>query len=119
PTKHEEGGKARGEIFAFVTHRPSAKRYHEVSLGMGYPLKEGSEVYVKIGGKTFNFFTHGSMAYARPEDDKPIVKAMRAGSTMVVSGVSARGTKTRDTYSLSGFSKANNAINNKCNVKKP
>ncbi|MTI11201.1 invasion associated locus B family protein [Curvivirga aplysinae] len=119
PTKHEEGGRARGEIFAFITHRPNDSRYHEVSLGMGYPLKKDSRVKVKIGGKNFEFFTHGSVAYAFKKDDKAIVKAMRGGNTMVVSGVSQRGTKTKDTYSLSGFSKANNAVNNACNVKKP
>lgn len=119
PTKHEEGGKARGEIFTFITHRPGAKRYHEVSLGMGYPLKEGSDVLVKIGSKVFKFFVHGQVAYAYKKDDKAIVKAMRGGSTMVVSGISGRGTKTKDTYSLSGFTKANNAINQACNVKKP
>ncbi len=119
PTKHVEGGKARGEIFAFITHRPGMKRYHEVSLGMGYPLKEGSDVLVKIGSKTFKFFVHGAVAYALKKDDKTIVKAMRGGNSMIVSGVSKRGTKTKDTYSLSGFSKANNAVNKACKVKKP
>lgn len=118
PTKNEEGGKKRGEIYAFITHRTSSKRYHEVSFDMGYPLKKGSEVTVKIGSKRFKLFTQDSSAFAHKEDDKPLVKAMRAGSTMIVEGVSSRGTKTKDTYSLSGFIKAHNAITRSCKARK-
>ena len=118
PTKHEEGGKQRGQIFAFVTHRSSSKRFHEVSFDMGYPLKKGSEVTVRIGGKTFKLFTQDSSAFAFKEDDKALVKAMRAGSTMVIRGESQRGTKTTDTYSLSGFIKAHNAISKACKAGK-
>ena len=118
PTKHEEGGKQRGQIYAFVTHRSSSKRFHEVSFDMGYPLKKGSEVTVKIGAKTFKLFTQDSSAFAYKEDDKALVKAMRAGSTMVIRGESQRGTKTKDTYSLSGFIKAHNAINKSCKASK-
>ncbi|RED49126.1 invasion associated locus B family protein [Aestuariispira insulae] len=118
PTKHEEGGKQRGQIFAFITHRASSKRFHEVSFDMGYPLKSGSEVTVKIGSKTFKLFTQDSSAFAFKEDDKALVKAMRGGSTMIVTGESQRGTKTKDTYSLSGFTKAHNTISKACKAGK-
>lgn len=114
PTKHEEGGKPRGEIYAFVTHRSSSKRFHEVSFDMGYPLKDKSEVSVKIGSKSFKLFSHGSSAFSFKDKDKELVNAMRRGAKMVVQGVSARGTKTRDVYSLSGFTKAHRAINKAC-----
>jgi hypothetical protein len=39
---------------------------------------------------------------------------MRAGSTMVVKGTSARGTRTTDTYSLKGVSAALDAIDKAC-----
>ncbi|MDX1424550.1 MAG: invasion associated locus B family protein, partial [Kiloniellales bacterium] len=48
--------------------------------------------------------------------DQAIVKAMRAGSSMVVKGTSSRGTVTTDTYSLLGFSKAYAAISKACGV---
>lgn len=114
PTKHEEGGKPRGEIYAFVTHRTSSKRFHEVSFDMGYPLKDKSEVTVSIGSKKFKLFTHGSSAFSFKDKDKDLVNAMRRGITMVVRGTSARGTKTRDVYSLKGFTNAHRAINKAC-----
>lgn len=114
PTKHEEGGKPRGEMYAFVTHRTSSKRFHEVSFDMGYPLKDKSEVTLTIGSKKFKLFTHGSSAFSFKDKDKAIVGAMRRGTNMIVEGVSTRGTKTRDVYSLSGFTKAHKAINKAC-----
>ncbi len=116
PQKHVEGGKKRGDIYIYVTHRQKLKRFHEISIDMGYPLKIGSEAILKIGKKNFNLFVKGQSAFARSKDDAKIVKAMRAGNNMVIYGISIKGTKTTDNYSLSGFSKANNAINKKCKV---
>ena len=47
-------------------------------------------------------------------DDKDIVAAMKRGSRMIINGTSFKGTKTKDTYSLSGFTSAYKAISNKC-----
>ena len=114
PTKHEEQGRPRGDIYAFVTHRPSDKERDEVSLQMGYPVKPGSEVRVRIGNKSFNLFTEGESAFAFEVDDPKLVDAMRKGATMIVEGESQRGTKTKDTYSLSGFTAAYKKISASC-----
>lgn len=115
PTTHEEDGRPRGEIFAFVTHRPNdGNRRDEVSLEMGYPVDPKQPVTVKIGSKSWSFFVLESSAFAHSSDDAAIVKAMRAGNRMIVEAVSARGTKTKDTYSLSGFTKSHRAINKAC-----
>jgi hypothetical protein len=47
-----------------------------------------------------------------------VTAAMRDGKQMVVKGVSSRGTKTTDTYSLAGVSQAYDAINEACGVKR-
>lgn len=115
PIAHEEGGRPRGDIFAFVTHRPKdGNRRDEVSLEMGYPADPKNPVTVKIGSKSWQFFVSDSSAFAHSSDDAAIVKAMRAGNRMIIEGVSARGTKTKDTYSLSGFTKSLGAINKAC-----
>lgn len=119
PTKHKEGGKNRGDIYAFVTHRPSSKRYHEVSFDMGYPIKKNSDVVLAIGSKKFMLYPHGNSAFARDKDEGPIVNAMRRGLTMVIRGISSRGTKTTDTYSLRGFTRAHRSIGKACKAPKP
>ena len=43
-----------------------------------------------------------------------MVALMKSGDRMIVDGVSAKGTKTKDTYSLKGFTGAYKAISAKC-----
>ena len=118
PEKAEGDYKKRGEIFVFVTHRPGDNKMNKVSFEAGYTFKESSKVSVSIDGEAYTLDTVGSTAWSyEPKDDSRMVTAMRAGSTMIVEGVSDRGTKTRDTYSLSGFTAAHNAISSACKPK--
>jgi hypothetical protein len=114
PTRDEGDYSRRGPIWAFVMHRPDEGATGEVGFHMGYPIRDGSTVEVTIGGRSFQLYTSGEGAFAWPEDEPGLIAAMRAGASMVVEGVSARGTETRDTYSLSGFTAANRAINEAC-----
>lgn len=118
PTKDVGKYSKRGAIYAYITHRPWDKRINEVSISAGYTYKKDSTVQVRIGGQKFTLFTDGETAWSRsPKDDKSLVDAMRRGNTMIVSGASSRGTQTTDTYSLTGFTKAYEAINKACNIK--
>src|SRR3546814_11501009 len=84
-----------------VTHRPGEQRTDEVSIQAGYVYKEASPVEVDVGGLKVRLFTEGESAWTVDKDsDKKLVQAMIKGSTMVVEGTSARGTNTKDTYSL-------------------
>lgn len=118
PTKDEGKYKKRGRIYAIVTHRPSEKTKDQVQFTAGYTFKKGSPVKVVIGKKSFELFTNADTAWARDSrQDRALVRAMRAGSTMIVTGTSSRGTRTKDTYSLSGISAAHRAIGKACGVK--
>lgn len=118
PTKGEGKYKQRGPVYAYVTHRPWDKRVNEVSFASGYAFKKDSTVQVRIGGEKFTLFTDGETAWSRSaKDDKQLVDAMRRGNSMAVSGVSSKGTQTADSYSLTGFAKAYEAIGKACNVK--
>ncbi len=116
PKKDEGRYTTRGDIYAVVTHRPAEKSYDVVNFVAGYTFKPNSEVSVKIGSKTIDkLFTSGDKAWATSDKtDKELVEAMKRGSRMIVDGTSSRGTKTKDTYSLSGFASAYKAISNKC-----
>ena len=103
----------RGDILLFVTFRPGAKG--EVSFSGGYPFAPDSTVEVNIGGNKFNLFTEGENAWAgSPAEDGRLVTALRGGSSAVVTGRSARGTVTADTFSLSGITSATNAAQANC-----
>jgi len=113
PKKAEGNYTRRGEIIAYVTNRKADKVRGEISIEAGYTYKKGSTVKLTIGSQTFEMFTSEGNAWARQGDAK-LVKAMKAGSKMVVKGTSSRGTATKDTYSLLGFTRAIGAINKAC-----
>lgn len=118
PTKAEGKYTSRGDIIALVTHNPSDKTFDVVSFVAGYAYKPDSSVLVNIGGKKFELFTHEDRAWAPDEAmDKALVGEMKRGSRMVVVGTSNRGTRTTDTYSLIGFTKAYQKIAAACPAK--
>jgi hypothetical protein len=118
PEKSEGKYKKRGEVFVFVTHRPGDREMNKVSFETGYTFKDPSKVRVTIDGKAYTLYTDGSTAWSyNSKDDSRMVKAMRAGNTMIMEGTSSRDTKTRDTYSLGGFTAAHNTINKACKPK--
>ena len=119
PKKDEGKYSRRGDIYAVITHRPAEKSFDVVNFNAGYTYKPDSKVIVKIGAKTFDrLFTSADKAWSVSDSvDKEIVDAMKRGSRMVVHGTSSKGTNTKDTYSLSGFSSAYRAISNKCKRK--
>ena len=100
----------RGDIRLFVAFRPGENVSNEVSFTGGYPFRDGSTVTLEIGGERFTLGPGqgeaAEWAWTDPADDSRAVAAMRRGSTAKVSGTSARGTTTEDTFSLSGFTAA-------------
>lgn len=118
PQKAEGNYSKRGEIFALVTHRPAEGSKDVFSFITGYSYKAGSDAIVKVNGKRFVLFTQDDTAWATDsETDKQIADAIRAGSDMIVEGVSSRGTQTKDTFSLKGSSAAYDVISKECGVK--
>ncbi len=119
PKRDEGKYTQRGDIYAVVTHRPSEKSFDVVNFVAGYTYKKGSKVEIKIGKETFNnIFTDADKAWTLTEkDDQALVAAMKRGQRMIVKGVSSRGTQTKDTYSLSGFTRAYKVISAKCGKK--
>jgi hypothetical protein len=105
----------RGDIFLFVTFRPGTGAAGEISFTGGYPFAPGSAVTVQIGTETFELFTEGEWAWPRnPEADATLLAAMKRGTEALVTGRSARGTQTEDTFSLMGFTAAMTEAENRC-----
>ena len=103
----------RGDIRLYVAYRPG--QGGEVSFSGGYPFAPDSTVEVDVGGTKFRLFTEGENAWAgSPEEDTRLVAALRGGSSAVVTGRSARGTTTTDTFSLAGVTAATNKAREIC-----
>ncbi|MCT4334078.1 invasion associated locus B family protein [Paracoccus sp. YLB-12] len=109
----EEVEVTRGDIRLYVAYRPGNNG--EVSFTGGYPFAPGSTVEVDIGGQKFNLFTEGENAWTgSPSEDQKLIGALRAGSSVVVTGRSSRGTTTKDTFSLIGITAATNTAKSRC-----
>lgn len=97
----------RGQTLLMVFYRPSAGAVGQVAFTGGYPFASGSTVNLNISGSSFELFTDGEWAWpATPEDDAKIITAMKRGAEAVAMGQSGRGTQTKDSFSLLGFTAA-------------
>jgi len=103
----------RGDILLFVTFRPGAAG--EVSFTGGYPFAGGSTVSINVDGTTFELFTDGEWAWpGTKEDDAALLAAMKKGASAVLTARSGKGTQTKDTFSLRGFTAAMTEAETRC-----
>jgi hypothetical protein len=120
PQKVDPAGAKRKAPLAMVTHRPEEKITNVVSFVEGYPLKEGSDVLLEIGGSRFELFTKDDSAWARTAElDRSIVTTLSKAKLATVKGSPQKGgSGTTDTYSLAGFAQALALIDKACGVKR-
>ena len=105
----------RGEILLMTFFRPEAGVKGQVTFTGGYPFASGSTVTINVDGNNYEMFTEGEWAWpASTEDDNKIIAAMKRGSSAVLSARSGRGTLTKDTFSLSGFTAAFEDAETRC-----
>ena len=100
-------GRPRNPSYIFIATRPAEKVTNEVSVVIGYPFKPGSEASADVGSTSFALYTQQDGAWIKnAAEEAHMIDAMRAGQTVVVKGVSAKGTQSTDTFTLKGLSQA-------------
>lgn len=105
----------RSDILLMVFYRPEANVKGQVTFTGGYPFAPDSTVNLNISGSEFELFTEGEWAWpATAADDAKIITAMKRGAEAVLTARSARGTTTKDTFSLFGFSAAVEDAEKRC-----
>jgi Invasion associated locus B (IalB) protein len=116
PKKSESAKKVkRDPVYFLVTHFKGRKIKGQISTIIGYPFKESSAVTVKVDDASFELYPNGDVAWAAAtETEAAIVKAMKTGKVLSVTGTSWKGTETTDTYSLVGVGKAMDKIDSAC-----
>jgi hypothetical protein len=111
PKSSEPKGAKRDPIYFLINSWPARPARDEVEVVSGYEFKADGTVTVAIGKEKFELFTKndGDSGTAWMKDageETRLVAAMSRGVTAVVTGTSARGTVTKDTYALGGISGA-------------
>ncbi len=100
----------------FVTFRPYNNISNEVSVTPGYEFNKNNSVTAVSGKKKFKFDIK-EQGFAWIADNKielKMIKQMRKGSRLMVTGYNQQGSQTIDHYSLLGFTKAYNASKKAC-----
>lgn len=105
----------RGEILLMAFFRPAAGVKGQLGFTGGYPFAGGSTVTLDVDGAQYELFTEGEWAWpASAADDGKIIAAMKRGPNAVLTARSARGTVTKDSFSLLGFTAALDEADKRC-----
>ena len=106
--------KKRGDNYILV-YKIIGSQDNIVQVEAGYKYNLDEKISVKIDNTSFNFYsTEDSSETAWTDDDSKVIYAMKKGLELILTGESARGTKTNDTYTLKGFTSAINKLNKDC-----
>ena len=100
-------GKTRNPSYMFIASRPGEKVTDEVSIIIGYPFKPNSEATVAVGAASFALYTQQDGAWIKnAAEESHLIEAMRSGQNAIIKGMSAKGTRSTDTFSLRGLAQA-------------
>ncbi len=110
-TSKPEKGIKHGTNFFLISQKPGQNVAFEPQFMADYELKAQTKVTVTVGEKSFSMFTSGKSGWMENAAEEPsLLAAMKTGKSMSIAAVSKRGTETGYTFSLSGISKALEAV---------
>ena len=108
--------KDRRDSRLFVTFRPSEKISDEISTTSGYEFNKNNTVLAASGNNKFKFDIkqQGFAWMTSNKKEKIMIKVMKKGSRIMVTGYNEKGSQTIDHYSLLGFTKAYGTAKKAC-----
>ena len=104
------------EAKLFVAFRPNEKITDEISVTPGYEFNKNNSVTAVSGKYKFKFDIKQS-GFAWIADNKvevKMVRQMKRGSRIMITGYNQKGSQTIDHYSLLGFTKAYDTAKTSC-----
>ena len=106
------------EARLFVAFRPNEKIIDEISITSGYEYNNKNSVIAKSGKNKYKFdISQDNFAWlADNKKEKKMIKIMKKGSRIMITGYNQNGSQTIDHYSLLGFTKAYNTAKKSCKI---
>ena len=100
----------------FVSFRPGEKINNEISITGGYEFNNKNSITDTSGKSKYKFdiAQEGFAWIADSKIEKKMIKTMKRGSRIMITGYNQKGSQTIDHYSLLGFTKAYNAAKTSC-----
>ena len=104
------------EARLFVTFRPNEKISDEISITSGYEYNKKNSIIARSGKYKYKFdIAQENFAWmADNKKEKKMIRTMKKGSRIMVTGYNQKGSQTIDHYSLLGFTKAYNTAKKSC-----
>ena len=108
--------KNKRDARLFVTFRPNEKISNEISTTSGYEFNNSNSVTATSGKNKFKFDIkqQGFAWMSSNKKENKMIKVMKKGSRIMVTGYNEKGSQTIDHYSLLGFTKAYNTAKKAC-----
>ena len=102
----------------FVSFRPGEKVNNEISITGGYEFNNKNSITATSGKSKYKFdiAQEGFAWIANNKIENKMIKTMKRGSRIMVTGYNQKGSQTKDHYSLLGFTKAYNATKEACKI---
>ena len=100
----------------FVSFRPGDKISDEISTTSGYEFNTQNRIMATSGKKKYEFdVAQEGFAWIKSNKvEKKMIKTMKKGSRIMITGYNKSGSQTIDHYSLLGFTKAYNTAKKSC-----
>ena len=100
----------------FVSFRPKDKISDEISITSGYEYNKQNSIIAKSGKSKYKFdISQENFAWiSEKKTEKKLIKILKKGSRIMITGYNKSGSQTIDHYSLLGFTKAYNAAKKSC-----
>ncbi len=100
----------------FVTFRTGEKIANEISTTAGYEFNKNNSVLATSGNNKFKFDIkqQGFAWMTSNKKERIMIRVMKKGSRIMVTGYNEKGSQTIDHYSLLGFTKAYNTAKKAC-----
>jgi invasion protein IalB len=115
PQKRDPSKLKRDPAYVFISNRPGENVHNEVSIMMGFPMKDGGDAEADIAGTSFDLVSKGTNAWIKnPAQEAEFINAMKKSAKLVVKAASLKGNMTTDSYSLAGFSLALERVEKAC-----
>jgi invasion protein IalB len=104
------------EARMFVSFRPGEKVSNEISITSGYEFNKKNTITATSGKSKYKFdiAQEGFAWIADNKLENKMIKTMKRGSRIMITGYNQKGSQTKDHYSLLGFTKAYNAAKTSC-----
>jgi hypothetical protein len=103
------------QAYIYLTHRPSEGVNAELNVVAGFALAPDQPGALSVDGHAYTLFSKDDSAWLKdPTQNDNLAGIMRAGSSVIVDLVSAKGQKVRETFSLAGATAATKVIGTGC-----